>query len=96
MYPASELRAAAAAARAAGIDLPGGYDGDGTTVRVLERHGFLPRDRARVDALVDRVTAQARVRVDAARRARGTWQTELPLWSGRYPDDEPEQLALAL
>lgn len=93
MYPAAEVRAAARAARAAGIAV--GNDEGHATVRVLERRGYLPRDRARVEALVDRTTREARARVRARRH--GPEQLALPLW-GRYVDvvEAPEQLALPL
>lgn len=93
MYPASEVRAAARAARAAGIDVDG--DEGHAAIRVLERTGYLPRDRARVDALVERVTRAARIAVRERRHA--PEQLALPLW-GRYVDEpvEPVQLALPL
>jgi hypothetical protein len=91
VYPASEVRAAARAARAAGVAVEN--DEGHAVVRLLERRGYLPRDRARVDALVDRVTREARVRVRAARG--GPEQLALPLW-GRWVDDPVETVQLAL
>jgi hypothetical protein len=93
-YPATEVRAAARAARAAGVALPWNNDEGHEVVRILERRGFLPVDRARVDALVERVTRAARISVDAAARERGTEQLAFPLW-GRWVDEDPgpEQLA---
>jgi hypothetical protein len=90
MYPGGELRAARAAARADGVDVPDNMHPH-DVVRRLERGGYLPRDRARVVALTHRATVQARVRVDARRRS--VEQLAMP-WDGRWPASEPEQLAL--
>lgn len=94
MYPASEVRAAAVAARRNGVRVLPGTEDHPETVRLLERGGFLPRDRARVEALVDRVTREARVRVEA-RRVEGPTQLAFPLW-GPYADEGPTQLAFAV
>lgn len=69
----------------------GGDEGH-DVVRVLERAGFLPRDRVRVCALVERATRDARVRVEARDAAAGPTQLALPLW-GRWVEEAPAQLA---
>ena len=92
-YPGHEVREAARAARAAGID-PGGDEGH-DVVRRLERAGYLPRDRARVERLVDRATREATVRVRARRDV--PEQLALPLWGrSRWVEEEPRQLAFPL
>lgn len=90
MYPMGELRAAVAAARADGLDVPDNLHPH-DMVRRLERGGYLPRDRGRVAALVDTRTREARVRVDARRRQ--VEQLVMP-WDGRWSPTEPEQLVL--
>lgn len=63
MYPQGEVRAAVEAAQADGVTVPwGAHPHD--VVRRLERGGYLPRDRARVLALVDRATTRARASVN--------------------------------
>lgn len=90
MYPPGELRAALAAARADGADVPDNMHPH-DQVRRLERAGYLPRDRARVAALTHRATVQARVRVDARRST--VEQLTMP-WDGRWTPDAPTQLTL--
>lgn len=89
MYPGAEVRAALAAAAADGVDL----SRHASPIARLERLGYLPRDRARVDALVDRITRDAQVRLAVRERERGSVQLELP-WNGKLPPLEPEQIRL--
>lgn len=90
MYPVGEFRDALAAALRDGVDVPAN-DHTHDVVRVLERRGYLPRDRARVWALTERATAAARARV--REQAATVEQLSMP-WDGRWMPDEPEQLRL--
>lgn len=94
-YGTREVLAAYAAARAAGERVPLGDPTHGDVVRVLERKGYLPRDRARVEAMVARATAAATARVEARRRHEAE-QLALPMSGGWWDDPEPVQLTLVL
>lgn len=69
MYPMSEVRAAYLTARDDGGDPP--PVDDSTAVAWLERRGYLPRDRERVDRVVALATA-------AARAGRGRDRPDIP------------------
>ncbi len=60
MYPRAELMDAYRTALAAGLDVPSPEADYHDSVRVMERYGYLPIDRARVDRLVAEATEQAR------------------------------------
>lgn len=90
MYPRGEVREAVQAARVAGLDVSDNLHPH-DMVRLLERHGYLPRDRRRVYALAEAARVQASERVRARRAV--PEQLVLP-WDGRLPRPEPVQVAL--
>jgi hypothetical protein len=90
VYPGGELRAARDAARADGVDVSDNLHPH-DMVRVLERGGYLPRDRARVYALAERSRRQAHERLRVYRDR--PEQMVMP-WDGRWSPTEPEQLVL--
>lgn len=62
MYPTGEYRTAFHAARLDQLAQLGCIDDYSWNVPILERSGYLPRDRARVEQLVARATELARRR----------------------------------
>lgn len=69
MYPRAELMDAYRAALAAGLDVPRPDADYHDAVRVMERHGFLPRDHARVARVVASATERARHELEARAEA---------------------------
>lgn len=65
MYPRAEYREGYLLAKEAGVPNLGLLDDYSYNVPILERKGFLPRDRERVRREVDRATAAARVRMES-------------------------------
>lgn len=65
-YPRAEYREAYLTAKSDGVPRLGLLDHYQYNVPILERHGYLPRDFARVRAEVAKVTEQARASLAAA------------------------------